>query len=56
MGRRDLALVYALFESQMAGRPVTIAEVESSAIDDYQWEIDLHLGLVAGELQSRRGA
>ena len=56
MGRRDVALVYALFESQMAGRPVTIAEVESSAIDGYQWEIDLHLGLVAGELQSRRGA
>jgi hypothetical protein len=40
----------------MAGRPVTIAEVESSAIDGYQWEIDQHLGLVAGELQSGRGA
>jgi predicted dehydrogenase len=47
MGRRDVALVYALFESQVAGRPVTIAEVESGAVDAYQREIDEHLGLVA---------
>jgi predicted dehydrogenase len=46
MGRRDVALVYALFESQLAGRPVTIAEVESGAVDAYQREIDEHLGLV----------
>ena len=45
MGMRDVALVYALFESQLAGRPVTIAEVESGAVDAYQREIDEHLGL-----------
>ncbi len=47
MARRDVALVYALFESQLAGRPVTIDEVEASAVDAYQREIDEHLGLVA---------
>jgi predicted dehydrogenase len=46
-GRRDVALVYALFESQVAGRPVTIAEIEASTVDAYQCEIDEHLGLVA---------
>jgi predicted dehydrogenase len=43
---RDVALVYALFESDRAGRPVTIEEVESSAVDAYQREIDEHLGLL----------
>jgi predicted dehydrogenase len=43
---RDVALVYALFESDRAGRPVTIEEVESSAVDAYQREIDAHLGLL----------
>ena len=47
-GKRAVALVYALFESQVAGRPVTIAEVESSAVDAYQREIDEHYGLVSG--------
>jgi len=46
VGRRDVALVYALFESQLAGRPVTIAEVEAGTVDAYQREIDAHLGLV----------
>ena len=46
VGRRAVALVYALFESQAAGRPVTIAEVEAGAADAYQREIDRHLGLV----------
>jgi predicted dehydrogenase len=55
MGQRDVALVYALFESQAVTRPVTIAEVESSVIDAYQREIDLHLGLVPMDLQSERG-
>lgn len=45
-GRRAVALVYALFESQVAGRPVTIAEVESGEVDAYQREIDEYLGLV----------
>ena len=48
-GKRAVALVYALFESQIAGRPVTIAEVESSAVDAYQREIDDHLGLTRRE-------
>jgi predicted dehydrogenase len=43
---RDVALVYALFESQIAGRPVTIEEIESSAVDAYQREIDEQLGLI----------
>ena len=43
---RDVALVYALFESQVAGRAVTIAEVESGAVSAYQREIDEHYGLV----------
>src|SRR5215212_8077776 len=47
MGKRDVALVYALFESQVARRPVTIAEVESGTVDAYQREIDEHLGLVS---------
>ena len=47
VGKRAVALVYALFESQIAGRPVTIAEVESGAVDAYQREIDAHLGLVS---------
>jgi len=46
VARRDVALVYALFESQVAGRPVTIEEVETSAVDAYQREIDEHLGLI----------
>jgi predicted dehydrogenase len=45
VGKRDVALVYALFESQVAGRPVTIEEVETSAVDGYQREIDEYLGL-----------
>ena len=43
---RAVALVYALFESQIAGRPVTIVEIESSAVDAYQREIDEHYGLL----------
>jgi predicted dehydrogenase len=46
VGRRAVALVYALFESQLAGRPVTIPEIESTTVDTYQREIDEHLGLV----------
>jgi predicted dehydrogenase len=47
VGMRAVSLVYALFESQAAGRPVTIAEVESLAVDEYQREIDLHHGLLS---------
>jgi predicted dehydrogenase len=49
VARRDVALVYALFESQSARRAVTIAEVESGAADAYQREIDAHLGLLPVE-------
>jgi predicted dehydrogenase len=56
IGRRDVALVYALFESNLAGRPVTIAEVEAGANDTYQREIDEHLGLVAGDDRVERAS
>lgn len=46
VARRAVALVYALFESAIAGRPVTLEDVETSAVDAYQREIDLHLGLL----------
>ncbi len=42
-----VALVYALFESDRAGRPVTLEEVMTSAVDAYQREIDEHYGLIA---------
>jgi predicted dehydrogenase len=44
-GKRAVALVYALFESQVANWPVTIAEVESGEVRGYQREIDEHYGL-----------
>lgn len=46
VARRDVALVYALFESDRLGRPVTIEEVETTAVDAYQRDIDAHLGLL----------
>ena len=46
MAKRAVALVYALFESDRTGRPVTIEEIEAVGIDAYQREIDEHLGLV----------
>jgi predicted dehydrogenase len=53
VGKWAVALVYALFESQVANRPVTIAEVESGAVDAYQREIDEHLGLVPAAAEVR---
>lgn len=47
VGTRAVALVYALFEADRAGRPVTIEEVESSAVDAYQREIDEYLKITA---------
>ncbi|HEX4215885.1 MAG TPA: Gfo/Idh/MocA family oxidoreductase [Candidatus Dormibacteraeota bacterium] len=44
---RDVALVYALFESARAGRQVTVAEVREGGLDGYQREIDMQLGLAA---------
>ena len=46
VAKRAIALVYALFESQIAGRPVTIEEVEFRRVDAYQREIDEHIGLI----------
>ncbi len=46
VARRAVALVYALFESAVAGRRVTIDEVESGSVDAYQREIDAHHGLL----------
>lgn len=46
VAKRAIALVYALFESHLAGRPVTIEEIESGAVDAYQREIDAHIGLL----------
>jgi predicted dehydrogenase len=45
IGRRAVAMVYALFESGKLGRPVSIAEVEQVKVEAYQREIDEHLGL-----------
>jgi predicted dehydrogenase len=45
-GLRAMAIIYALFESQVAGRPVTVDEVASGTLDAYQQEIDAALGLV----------
>jgi predicted dehydrogenase len=46
VGRDAVALICALFESQVAGRSVTMAEVLAGEVDAYQREIDLHYGLV----------
>jgi predicted dehydrogenase len=46
VAKRAIALVYSLFESQAAGRPVTIEEIESGAVGEYQREIDEHIGLL----------
>ncbi len=45
-GLKDVAAVYAVFESAAAGRAVQMAEVESGEIDAYQAEIDTALGIV----------
>jgi predicted dehydrogenase len=46
-GLRAMAIVYAMFESQVAGRPVTVDEVASGELDGYQSELDAALGLAA---------
>jgi predicted dehydrogenase len=42
---RDVALIYAIIESGVAGRAVTLEEVVSSQVDTYQRELDEALGL-----------
>ena len=44
-GMKDVAAVYAIFESSRAGRPVRMSEVESGQVYDYQAEIDAALGI-----------
>ena len=46
VGRRDVALINAIFESGRLGRPVTLQEVERVEVDAYQRDIDEHHGLV----------
>ena len=47
-GMHALAIVHALFESQVAGRAVSINEIESAQLTTYQDEIDLYYGLIEG--------
>ncbi|MSR81640.1 MAG: Gfo/Idh/MocA family oxidoreductase [Candidatus Latescibacteria bacterium] len=44
-GLKDVAALYAIFESSVAGRPVSMAEVESGEVCAYQAEIDAALGI-----------
>ena len=44
-GLKDVAAVYAIFESSLAGRAVTMDEVESGQIYAYQADIDAALGV-----------
>jgi predicted dehydrogenase len=44
-GLHDLACAYALVESNLAGREVTLAEIESGALRSYQTPIDQRFGL-----------
>lgn len=43
---RDVALIYAIIESGVAGRAVTLEEVINSQVDTYQRELDEVMGLV----------
>ena len=44
-GLKDVAAIYSIFEAARAGRSVTMAEVESGQVYEYQREIDQALGL-----------
>jgi predicted dehydrogenase len=44
-GMKDVAAIYAIFESSLAGRSVTMDEVESCGIYGYQADIDRALGI-----------
>ncbi len=45
VGLNDLAAAFAMLESSQAGRTVTLEEVLSGAVADYQREIDEHYGI-----------
>ena len=44
-GMKDVAAIYALFESSAAGRAVEMSEIESGRLYAYQEEIDAALGI-----------
>ena len=44
-GMKDVAAVYALFESSLAGRAVQMSEVEGCQVYEYQAGIDAALGI-----------
>ena len=44
-GMKDVAAIYAILESSRAGRAVTMSEVETGEVYDYQAEIDAVLGI-----------
>lgn len=48
-GLDAVAAIYAFFEASVAGKEVGLAEVAAGAFDGYQREIDVALGLTAGE-------
>jgi predicted dehydrogenase len=48
-GLDAVSAIYAFFEASVAGREVGLAEVAAGAYDGYQREIDIALGLMAGE-------
>ncbi len=50
---RDLALVYALFESSVAGRALSLQDVISGAVDEYQGEIDRQLAWASAPVSGR---
>ncbi len=45
-GARSVAVAYAWLESGLLGRPVTVADVLNEQIGEYQYSIDLGLGLI----------
>jgi predicted dehydrogenase len=47
-GLDAVAAIYAFFEASVAGREVGLAEVADGAIEGYQREIDIALGLTSG--------
>lgn len=45
-GMKDLALSLAIYESEAAGGPVRIKDIENGRVADYQRQFDEPLGLV----------
>ncbi len=45
VGRRAMALCYAAFESSILNRPVTLDEIEAEAVNSYEAEINIHVGI-----------